>query len=63
MDDGELAAKTHEDIVAFFQQRLPSDEFRRYVEALAVKADGLFQWAAVASQLISDPPVRFRYSR
>jgi hypothetical protein len=62
MDDAELAAKTHEDIVAFFQQRLPSNEFRHDVEALAVKAEGLFQWAAVASQLILDPPVRFDYS-
>jgi hypothetical protein len=63
MDDPELAAETHNDILAFFQQRLPSsDEFRRYVEALAVKAEGLFQWAAVASQLILDPPERFDYS-
>jgi hypothetical protein len=63
MDDAELAAKTHKDIAAFFQQRLPSNELRHYVEALAVKAEGLFQWAAVASQFILDPPVRFRYSR
>jgi hypothetical protein len=62
MDDAELAAESHKDILAFFQQRLPSNEFRHYVEALAVKAEGLFQWAAVASQLILDPPARFRYS-
>jgi hypothetical protein len=62
MDDTELAAKTHKDILAFFQQRLSSNEFRNYVEALAVKAEGLFQWAAVASQLILDPPARFGYS-
>jgi hypothetical protein len=62
MDDPELAAETHNDILAFFQQRLPSNEFRYYVEALAVKAEGLFQWAAVASQLILDPPERFDYS-
>ena len=62
MDDIELAAGTHEDILAFFQQRLPSIEFGQYVEALAVKAEGLFQWAAVASQLILDPPERFDYS-
>ncbi len=30
--------------------------------ALAVKAEGLFQWAAVASQLNLDPPERFDYS-
>jgi hypothetical protein len=62
MDDTELAAETHGDILAFFQQRLPSNELRHYVEALAVKAEGLFQWAAVASQLILDPPARFDYS-
>ena len=38
----ELASGTHGDILAFFQQRLPSNEFRHYVEALAVKAEGLF---------------------
>src|SRR6266852_5445672 len=62
MDDTELAAETHRDIFAFFQQRLPSNEFGAYVEALAVKAEGVFQWAAVASQLILDPPARFGYS-
>jgi hypothetical protein len=62
MDDAELAVGTHGDILAFFQRRLPSNEFRHHVEALAVKAEGLFQWAAVASQLILHPPARFRYS-
>ena len=62
MDDAELAAETHGDIFAFLQQRLPSNEFGDYLEALAVKAEGLFQWAAVASQLILDPPSRFGYS-
>jgi hypothetical protein len=63
MDDTKLAAETHENIVAFFQQRLPWDELRHHVEALAVKAEGLFQWAAVASQLILYPPARFGYSK
>ena len=62
MNDAELAAETHEDILAFFRQRLPSNEFEHYIESLAVKAEGLFQWAAVASQLILDPPARFGYS-
>jgi hypothetical protein len=62
MDDTELAAETHDDIRAFFRQRLPSNEFRHYVKVLAVKAEGLFQWAAVASQLILDPPERYDYS-
>ena len=63
MDDTELASETHGDILAYFQQKLPSNEFRHYVEALARKAEGLFQWAAVASQLILNPPARLRYSK
>jgi hypothetical protein len=63
MDDTELAAGTHGDILAFFRERLPSNQFRHYAEALAVKAEGLFQWAAVASQLILDPPAPFGYSK
>jgi NACHT domain len=63
MDDTELAAGTQGDIIAFFQQKLPSNEFRPYVEPLAIKAEGLFQWAAVASQLILRPTARFGYSK
>jgi len=62
IDDAELSAETHGDILTFFQQRLPSNKFGHYIEALAIKAEGLFQWAAVASQLILDPPARFGYS-
>ena len=62
MDDTELAAEMHKDILTFLREKLPSDEFGGYVEALAAKAEGLFQWAAVASQLILDPPERFDYS-
>ena len=63
IDDTELASETNKDIIAFFQQRLPLNEFGDYIEPLAVKAEGLFQWAAVASQLILDPPARFGYSK
>jgi hypothetical protein len=63
MDDTELVAETHRDILAFFRQKLPSNEFKHYVKALAVNAEGLFQWAAVASQLILDPPARLGYSK
>jgi hypothetical protein len=63
MNDTELAAETQGDILTFFQQILPSNEFGHYVEPLAVKAEGLFQWAAVASQLILRPPARFSYSK
>src|SRR6266481_5393274 len=61
MNDTELAAETDKDISTFLQRQLPLDRFGGYVEALAVKAEGLFQWAAVASELILDPPARFVY--
>jgi len=63
MKDSELAAKMHDDILAFLRERLPSDEFRSYGDALAIKAERLFQWAAVASQFVLDPPGRFGYSK
>ena len=63
MTDSELAARTDDDIVVFLRERLPPDEFRRHGEELAIKAEGLFQWAAVASQFILDPPGRFGYSK
>ncbi len=63
MNDSELAAKTHDDILTFLRERLPSDEFGNYGDVLAIKAEGLFQWAAVASRFILDPPGRFGYSR
>ncbi len=62
MDDPELAAETDKDISTFLRGRLPLDRFGGYIEALAVKAEGLFQWAAVASELILDPPEDFDYS-
>ena len=63
MTDSELAATTQEDIIVFLRESLPSDEFRNYGDKLAIKAEGLFQWAAVASQFILDPPGRFGYSK
>ena len=63
MKDSELAARTDGDILAFLRERLPLDEFRDYGDALTIKAEGLFQWAAVASQFILDPPGRFGYSK
>jgi hypothetical protein len=63
MTDSELAATTHGDILALLQERLPSGEFGKYGDALALKAEGLFQWAAVAIQFILDPPGRFGYSK
>ena len=60
MNDTELA-ETNKDILIFLQRKLPSDKFGGYFEALAMKAEGLFQWAAVACQFVLDPPERFYY--
>src|SRR6266481_1695975 len=62
MNDAELAAETNGDISTFLRGKLPLDRFGGYVEALVEKAEGLFQWAAVASELILDPPEDFGYS-
>ncbi len=63
MNDSELAATTHDDILAFLQEKLPLDEFRKYGEALTIRAEGLFQWAAVARGFILDPPECFGFSK
>ncbi len=63
MDDLELAAKTHDDILTFLRTMLLSDELNHYRAALATKAEGLFQWAAVACGYILDPPEFFDFSR
>ncbi len=63
MNDLDLAAKTHDDILAFLRERLPSEEFRNYGNALAIKAEGLFQWAAVACGYILKPPGSFGFSK
>jgi hypothetical protein len=61
MDDSELADETDKDILTFVRGKLPSDKFGGYVDALAVKAGRLFQWAAVACQLVLDPPEDFKF--
>jgi hypothetical protein len=61
MDDAELAVETDKDILTFLREKLPSDKFGGYVKALAVKAGKLFQWAAVACQLVLDPSEDFDY--
>jgi hypothetical protein len=61
MDDTELAAETDNDILAFLRKKLDSDKFRGDVEALAGKAGKSFQWAAVASELVLDPPEDFQF--
>jgi hypothetical protein len=62
MNDTELAAETNKDILTFLREKLRSDKLGDHVQALAVKAKGSFQWAAIASQHVLDPPERFDYS-
>jgi hypothetical protein len=63
MNDFELAATTDSDILAFLQAMLPSNEFENHGDMLARRAEGLFQWAAVASGYILDPPDSFGLSK
>jgi len=56
MDDSKLAAKTDDDIHLYFQKNLPLDMFTQYGDELMKKAEGLFQWAAVACGYINYPP-------
>ncbi len=63
MKDSELAAMTHTDILAFLRTKLHSDNLNIYCDALATKAEGLFQWAAVACGYILEPPESFDFSR
>ncbi len=63
MNDSELAATTYDDIIAFLREKLPSDEFKNYGDELAKRAEGLFQWAAVACGFILDPPDVFGLSK
>ena len=63
MKDPQLAAQSHDDILTFLRGLLPSNEFDKYGVSLARKAEGLFQWAAVAGRFILDPPECFGFSK
>jgi len=63
MNDSELAARMDDDILTYLRMLLPSDEFEKHGIALARKAEGLFQWAAVAGRFILDPPECFGFSK
>ncbi|KAH9030641.1 hypothetical protein EDB85DRAFT_2290404 [Lactarius pseudohatsudake] len=63
MNDSELAATTHGDILAFLQNMLPPDVFKIYGDELTKRAEGLFTWAAVACGYIIDPPDVFGLSK
>ncbi|KAF8812683.1 WD40 repeat-like protein [Phlegmacium glaucopus] len=56
MDDSKLAARTKDDILVYLHEKLPPDMFKKHGNELAEKAEGLFQWAAVACGYINDPP-------
>jgi hypothetical protein len=63
MDDAKLAAKTEQDIAVYLQTELPPDVFRDHGGDFAKAAEGLFQWAAVASGFINKPPASFGFSK
>ena len=56
MSDSEHAAKTDNDIRVYLRKNLPLDTFTQYSDQLAKKAEGLFQWAAMACGYIRSPP-------
>ena len=56
MNDSDLAVKTDDDIQTYIKEKLPSDIFSQYGDKLVKKAEGLFQWAAVACGYICNPP-------
>jgi hypothetical protein len=63
MDDSQLAARSYDDILTFLRDLLPPNEFDKHGAALATKAEGLFQWAAVAGRFVLDPPECFGFSK
>jgi NACHT domain len=63
MDDEKLAAKTEQDISLYLEKKLPRDLFHDHGAELAKAAEGLFQWAAVASGFINRPPASFGFSK
>jgi hypothetical protein len=63
MNDRDLAAGTDKDILAFLRKKLSSHSFEHYGEALAKRAEGLFQWAAVACGYIERKPILNRKAR
>jgi NACHT domain len=55
MDDPILAARTEQDIRVYLEEVLDPDMFNDYGIKLAEAAEGMFQWAAVASGFINSP--------
>ncbi|KAH9026569.1 hypothetical protein EDB84DRAFT_1273012, partial [Lactarius hengduanensis] len=63
MNDTKLAATTYNDILAFLQNELSPDVFKTYGDGLTKRAEGSFQWAAVACGYILNPPDVFGLSK
>lgn len=59
MDDVTLAAKLEDDIRLYFRVNLTLELFANYGEQLIKKADGLFQWAAVACGHLKKRPAGY----
>jgi hypothetical protein len=57
MNDRNLASNTRNDILALLRKNLSSHVFEQYGEALERRAEGLFQWAAVACGYIQRKPI------
>ena len=55
-DDARLAAHTDDDIRTYLEKNLPLDIFEKHSSQLVKKAEGLFQWVAVACRYIRKPP-------
>jgi AAA ATPase domain len=53
MNDAQLSSKTEEDIGRYLQKELPPEVFKEHGVKLAEAAEGLFQWATVASGFIN----------
>jgi NACHT domain len=54
--DTELSARTDNDIRTYLENNLPLDIFKKHGSQLVQKAEGLFQWVAVACSFILKPP-------
>ena len=63
MNDPQLAAQMDDDILSLLKDLLPSNIFDKHGVALARKAEGLFQWAAVAGRFILHPPECFGFKK
>ena len=55
-NDAKLAAHIDHDIQTYLEKNLPLDIFEKYGSRLVKKAEGLFQWVAVACEYILKPP-------